>query len=30
MGTRVFEIRAAIDIGERRRFLQCLTEERDL
>jgi SPP1 family predicted phage head-tail adaptor len=29
-GARVFEIRAVIDSGERRRFLKCLCEERDL
>lgn len=29
-GARVFEIRAVIDAGERRRFLKCLAEERDL
>ncbi|WP_439542641.1 phage head closure protein [Hyphomicrobium sp.] len=28
LGTRVFEIRAAIDTGERHRFLRCLVEER--
>lgn len=28
--TRVFEIRAIVDVGERRRFLKCLVEERDL
>jgi len=28
LGTRVFEIRAAIDSGERHRFLRCLVEER--
>ena len=29
-GARVFGIRAVIDSGERRRFLKCLCEERDL
>ncbi|MCB1504685.1 MAG: phage head closure protein [Hyphomicrobiaceae bacterium] len=29
-GARVFEIRAVIDTSERRRFLKCLAEERDL
>lgn len=28
LGTRIFEIRAAIDSGERHRFLRCLVEER--
>lgn len=28
LGTRVFEIRAVIDTGERHRFLRCLVEER--
>lgn len=28
LGARVFEIRAAIDNGERHRFLRCLVEER--
>lgn len=28
LGPRVFDIRAAIDVGERRRFLRCLVEER--
>lgn len=28
LGARIFEIRAAIDSGERRRFLRCLVEER--
>lgn len=28
LGARVFDIRAAIDSGERRRFLRCLVEER--
>lgn len=28
MGARVFDIKAVIDIGERHRFLRCLTEER--
>lgn len=27
-GTRTFEVRAVIDVGERRRFLRCLCEER--
>lgn len=27
---RIFEVRAVIDAGERRRFLKCLAEERDL
>ncbi len=30
IGSRVFEVRAVIDAGERRRFLKCLAEERDL
>ena len=30
MGTRVFHILAAIDEGERQRWLRCLCEERDL
>lgn len=29
-GARLFEIRAVIDAGERRRLLKCLAEERDL
>lgn len=29
-GGRVFEIRAVIDTSERRRFLKCLVEERNL
>lgn len=29
-GGRVFEVRAVIDAAERRRFLKCLAEERDL
>lgn len=29
-GNRIFEIRAVIDAGERRRFLRCLAEERNL
>lgn len=29
-GTRVFEVLAVIDAGERRRFLKCLAEERYL
>lgn len=28
LGTRIFEIRAVIDTGERHRFLRCLAEER--
>ena len=28
LGARIFEIRAVIDSGERRRFLRCLVEER--
>jgi SPP1 family predicted phage head-tail adaptor len=28
LGARVFEIRAVVDVGERRRFLRCLVEER--
>jgi SPP1 family predicted phage head-tail adaptor len=28
LGARIFEIRAAIDAGERHRFLRCLVEER--
>ncbi len=28
LGTRIFEIRAVIDSGERHRFLRCLVEER--
>ncbi len=28
LGARVFELRAAIDVGERHRFLRCLVEER--
>ena len=28
MGARIFEIRAVIDSGERRRFMRCLVEER--
>lgn len=28
LGSRVFEIRSAIDTGERHRFLRCLVEER--
>lgn len=28
LGPRVFDIRAIIDAGERRRFLRCLVEER--
>lgn len=29
-GARTFEIRAVIDVAERRRFLKCLCEEREL
>jgi len=29
-GLRIFEIRAVLDTAERRRFLKCLVEERDL
>jgi SPP1 family predicted phage head-tail adaptor len=29
-GDRIFEIRAVVNVGERRRFLKCLAEERDL
>lgn len=29
-GGRTFEIRAVIDSGERRRFMKCLCEEREL
>lgn len=29
-GMRTFEIRAVLDTSERRRFLKCLVEERDL
>lgn len=29
-GTRVFEILTAANVGERRRWLRCLCEERDL
>jgi SPP1 family predicted phage head-tail adaptor len=28
LGTRVFDIRAVMDVGERRRFLRCLVAER--
>lgn len=28
LGSRVFEIRAVLDVNERRRFLRCLVEER--
>lgn len=28
MGTRIFDIKAAIDVSERRRLLRCLVEER--
>ena len=28
LGTRIFEIRAVFDSGERRRFMRCLVEER--
>ncbi|WP_020086400.1 phage head closure protein [Hyphomicrobium zavarzinii] len=27
LGTRIFEIRAVIDVGERHRFMRCLVEE---
>lgn len=30
LGARVFDVRAVLDIDERRRFLRCLVEERDL
>lgn len=30
IGARLFDIKAVFDIGERRRFLRCLLEERDL
>lgn len=30
LGVRLFDIRASIDVEERRRFLRCLVEERDL
>jgi SPP1 family predicted phage head-tail adaptor len=30
LGTRVFDIRAVLDVDERRRFLRCLVEERDI
>lgn len=30
LGARVFEIRAALDVAERRRWLRCLVEEKDL
>lgn len=30
LGTRLFEIRAVMDVGERRRRLSCLCAERDL
>lgn len=29
LGTRVFEIRSVIDLGERRRWIRLLAEERD-
>jgi head-tail adaptor len=29
-GTRVFDIRAAFDPDQRRRWIKCLAEERDL
>ena len=29
-GTRTFDIRGVIDIDERRRWLKCIVEERDL
>jgi len=30
LGTRIFEILTAADLGERYRWLRCLCEERDL
>ena len=30
LGARTFDIRAVLDVDERRRFLRCLVEERDL
>ena len=30
LGSRLFEVRAVIDVEERRRFLRCLCEEREL
>ena len=30
LGTRIFDIRAVMDVEERRRFLKCLVEERGL
>ena len=30
MDTRLFDIRAVMDVDERRRFLRCFAEERDL
>lgn len=30
LGARLFEVRAVIDVDERRRFLKCLCEEREL
>lgn len=30
LGARLFDIRAVLDVDERRRFLRCLIEERDL
>lgn len=30
LGDRVFDIRAVMDVEERRRFIRCLVEERDL
>jgi SPP1 family predicted phage head-tail adaptor len=30
LGARLFDVRAAIDFEERRRFLKCMCEERDL
>ncbi|MDX2288555.1 MAG: phage head closure protein [Hyphomicrobiaceae bacterium] len=30
LGARLFDIRTVIDDGERKRFLRCLAEERDL
>ncbi|MFA5951341.1 MAG: phage head closure protein [Hyphomicrobium sp.] len=28
LGSRIFEMRSVLDVGERRRFLRCLVEER--
>lgn len=30
LGPRLFDVRAVMDVEERRRFLRCLCEERDL